>query len=143
MTFGVDTLWSLLNYIYYVVESNLFLSQDASQEQLFFRHHGEMCSPDPRKHVLVKAKGNPAKYKLLSFIRVMPSDVLIVWEDIAVYVEPGWKQPFLLSQGPYEDTVYLEFHFVTPLTRPAFAVPSLLLCNDSESHLELAMFMSS
>lgn len=78
VTLGVDILWSLLNYIYYVIESNLLLSQDATREQLFFHHHGEMCSPDQRKHVLIKAKGNPAKYKLHLFIRVMPSDVLIV-----------------------------------------------------------------
>lgn len=76
--FGTDILWSLLNCIYYVIESNLLLSQDMAQEQLFFHHHGDMCSPDQRNRVLIKAKGNPAKYKLLLFVRVMPSGVLTV-----------------------------------------------------------------
>lgn len=39
--------------------------------------------------------------------------------------------------------MYLEFHFVTLFICSAFAVLSLLLCNDSEAHLELAMFMFS
>lgn len=76
--FGTDILWSLLSCIYYVIESNLLLSQDEAQEQLFFHRHGDTCSPDQRKRVLIKAKGNSAKYKLLLFVRIMPSDVLTV-----------------------------------------------------------------
>lgn len=39
--------------------------------------------------------------------------------------------------------MYLKFPFITPLMCLAFLVLSLLLCNDSEAPLELAMFMCS
>jgi len=68
MALGEDILWSLLSFIYYGIESDLLLSQGVTREQLFFHYHGEMCSPDQRKHVLTKAKGNPAKSELLLFI---------------------------------------------------------------------------
>lgn len=84
--------------LYYVIESNILMSHDVIWEQLFFHHHGEICSPDQRNHVLIEAQGKPAKYKLLLLISYAfwCSDCL---RGTDIYLEPGWKQLFPVKSG--------------------------------------------